>query len=168
MPNFSAVSIETLMWLALAGLLLALIGNLWLLVTAAQRAVGWFFAVLIIPFAGVALACVDARSRRPLVLALLGLGLFFAAAIKGESEKTKQLSYQKRVESFFTAAYDKVTGKNLSDRQARVRKWQLELERKKAALNPYDLAAQAAFHQELNEYLLELQKVKSEMAAAGR
>ena len=55
----------------------------------------------------------------------------------------------------------------LAERQERIRTWQQELERKKAALKPYDAVAQAAFDKELNEYLAELKKVKDDMAKTG-
>ena len=155
------------------GIVIVLIATLWTLVVAAQRGILWLLAVLLLPVTQLVLLFVEPKSRRPFVFSLIGFGLIVGGVLGMEdvqggggtvfdrivqSLKGKQTL---TAESADAPAEDAPAG-SIEARKARIRQWQAQLETKKAALKPGDAAAQAAFNEELQRYLAELEKVKAE------
>jgi hypothetical protein len=165
MSPLFAITANTTLILALAAIASLLIGYIWLLVAAAQRGILWFLAVFFIGIAGLVLAIIEPRARAPFFLMILGVGLFVGAVVNQDSDKTKGMTTRQRMEFLFSD-HDTKAGPSLAERQEHIRTWQKDLERKKAALKPNDSAGQAAFNEELNQYLAELQKVKDDTAKA--
>ena len=174
MSPLLALTVTPPLILFVAAVACIIIGNLWMLAAAAQRGVLWFLAVLFLGFPALILVFIEPRARAPFMLMIVGVACIVGTALTLDHEKTKGWSVRKKLDYLFSEHDAKAEPvaepvvPTLAARQERLRAWQRELERKKAALKPTDPAGQAAFNQELNTYLVELQKVKDEMAKAGR
>ena len=65
--------------LALVGVLLAVIGNLWIVVLAFRTGLLWGLGCLFVPLVGLVYCALNFRETwKPLVLAIIGLAMFFA------------------------------------------------------------------------------------------
>ena len=65
--------------LALIGVLLAVIGNLWIVVLAFRTGLLWGLGCLFVPLVGLVYCALNFRETwKPLVVAMIGLALFFA------------------------------------------------------------------------------------------
>ena len=65
--------------LALIGVLLALIGNLWIVVLAFRAGLLWGLGCLFVPPVGLVYCALNFRKTwKPLVVAIIGLVMFFA------------------------------------------------------------------------------------------
>lgn len=67
---------------ALAGLFLLLVGNLWFVVRAFQESILWGLGCLLLPFVSLVFLILNwRRAKDPFFVGLWGLGLIFAVAI---------------------------------------------------------------------------------------
>ena len=150
------------------GLLLSFIFELWFLWVAFQRGVLWFLGVLLLPVMGLVFLFVEPKSIKPFLLSFAFLAVSVFGMVTYSAAGPRNLSLKERfmrlAEELDPKLRDPV--KRLEVRKTRVREWQQELGKKKAALPPNDTVAQAAFDRELQDYLVELQSVKDAMASA--
>ena len=170
-----ALSSNVAVGLLALGSVTVVISGLWTLVVAAQRGILWLLAVLLLPVTQLVLLFVEPKSRRPFVVSLIGFGLMFGGVLGMEDDQTGGGNVLQRIVQMVKsrrAGTDApaespaalAAAGSLGAHKARVRQWQAELEARKAALKPGDAAAQAAFNEELQRYLAELEKVKAEDA----
>jgi hypothetical protein len=67
---------------ALAGILILILGNMWFLVRAFQESILWGLGCLLLPFVSLAFLILHWRSAKdPFFLALYGLGAVFLVAV---------------------------------------------------------------------------------------
>ena len=73
--------------LLVLGIILSVVGGIWLLITAFQESVGWGLACLLVPIVGLIFVFLHwEESKKPFLITLGGNLLFIAAAaMKGHS-----------------------------------------------------------------------------------
>ncbi len=154
--------------LYLGGLLLFLIFQIWFMVVAARREVLWFLAVFFLPFVQLVFLFVEPKSIKPWVLSIVCLAASIFGIVAYNPAHSRYMTTRERITRLREDMELQLAepSKQLEMRKARVRKWQQQLEQKKAALNPTDPVAQAAFDRELQDYLVELQSVKDAIASS--
>ena len=172
MNAIEALSTNAAATLVFGGLAVAAFSGLWTLVVAAQRSIWWMLAVIFIPFANIVILFVEPRSRKPFVFGLcagvaMAVGFIRIDQSPLNDSESKPVQGVKKVISEMKQQQVGAAGSAelpLEARKQRIVSWQKELEVKKAALQPKDAAAQAAFDQEFKRYMTALEKVKADMA----
>ena len=161
------------------GILVALAGNIWFLVVAFQRSVGWGLAVLLLPLANlVFLFCAWAEAKRPFLLGLVGVGIctagFFAlpqeqspgGLIAAAMQKSIAQDSSEAAQQSTANAVNPLAGYTPALLQARLvalKAREADLLERKAALNPKDTAGTRALAEEIACYNSELHPVLEQM-----
>jgi hypothetical protein len=179
MNLFLALSDQQATILFFAGIVLMIVGGLWTLVVAAQRGVLWFLAVFFLsPLANLIFLFVEPRAIKPFLVSVAGVVAFFWGVFSIDTSKGgPKGDLAARIERIFKGSGEsksdddsspglETPADSLEARQQRIREWKSRLEAKQAALKPGDTAGKAAFDRELEEYKIELEKVKAEGARA--
>ena len=169
-----AHSAETGMLLFYGALIVLIILGFLFLVVAARRGLGWLLVVFFLPISRLVLIFLEREAMRIFlwelaVMAIGFLGLYGIETKDGSLSKKFDIVMQRegaRDEGPSAAKTAPVENEaSLKVRQERLQQWKRCLEAKQAALTPHNPVQRAAFDRDLKAYLVELEKMKAEIAA---
>jgi|GEM_PF-3086328 len=168
--------------LCIFALVIMFICGIWMLVVAFQRSFPWLLGCIFIPFVSFILVIVEPKARPPFFVYLATCAALITMIILVDTPRNANMGPWDRLGYIFSEKARNGSRPNrytreettpppaaarapsVAARTETLRAWQMELERKRAALNPNDPTALAQFNRELEDYKAQLQQVKAAAA----
>lgn len=168
--------------LCIFAFIIMFICGIWMLVVAFQRSILWLLGCIFIPFVSFILVIVEPKARPPFFVYLATCAALIAMIVLVDTPRNANMGPWDRFGYIFskdarsgshsshyireesTPAPAAPRAPSVAARTEALRAWQMELERKRAALNPNSPSELAQFNRELEDYKAQLQQVKTAAA----